>query len=627
VRQITGASIFAIGLAALAVVALLGVPWPASADERSAPQLMIDRVQSAPLPNRDPFDLAERLRGAAAPAPSLAPPAPAPLTPGFADNFWILDQRTAQLFQAHAVLRLVTDHAYWFIQSDLVDRAPQADLELSASVFEHRTYPLIHRYFGSEPSPAFEHDTHIVFLLANVPGVAAYFSSADAYPRTVNPRSNERDMIYVNLNSLRPGQATFDSTVTHEMQHMVSFAHCPSQEGWLDEGASELAMRVGGYDSGAPAAFAAHPDVQLTAWTDQSADLTRHYQASYLFLRYVAERAGGWDALPDILTSCARGENMFAAYLARNPIDPDVDTLFSDWTVANLLQDASVADGRYAYAGSNFHVALTGRATAQTPFLGSVPQYAANYVELPSIAGTATFSGDAAVPLLPVDVDSAGVWWTNRGDNLDSKITRQVDLSGVEQATLRFSAWYDVERQFDFVYLSASRDGGSTWQVLPAQHTTSDRSAGNNYGEGWTGSTGGDWVDEQVDLTPFAGASILVRFEYVTDQSFNGPGFAFKDLRIPEIGLDEPGAVEDAWNSEGWLRVDAPIPERWNLRLVRTSRTGTTVEPVPVDADGNATLAFDPGAQRTVLVLAPTAPRTLIPANYSVTVSLPADAQ
>src|SRR4029077_15212771 len=125
--------------------------------------------------------------------------------------------------------------------------------------------------------------------------------------------------------------------------------------GWLDEGASELAMRVGGYDGGAPAAFAAHPDVQLTAWTDQQSELTRHYQAAYLFLRYVAERSGGWDALPEILSSCARGENLFGAYLARNPIDPDVETLFSDWTVANVLQDGSVADGRYAYAGSNFH--------------------------------------------------------------------------------------------------------------------------------------------------------------------------------------------------------------------------------------------------------------------------------
>jgi hypothetical protein len=601
----------------VAVLIIVTAAPPVSADERSAPEALIDRVLNTPLPNRDPVDLAARLRGASTPT-SATVAAPAPLVAGYTQNFWILDQRTAQLFQTRAALRLVTDHAYWFVESDLAARAPQADLEQSASVFEHKTYPLIHRYFGSEPPDA---DGHIVLLLANVPNVAAYFSSADVYPRSVNPRSNEHDMIYLNLSSLRPGQVTFDSTLTHEMQHLVNFARCRGQEGWLDEGASELAMRVGGYDSGAPAAFAAHPDVQLTAWTDQQSDLTRHYQASYLFLRYVAERSGGWDALPDILGTCARGENLFSAYLARNPIEPDVETLFSDWSVANLLQDAAVGDGRYAYAGSNFRAAVTGQASAATPFLGSVPQYAANYVELPSMAGTASFSGDADVALVPVSVDGAGVWWSNRGDSMDSRLTRPLDLTGVEQATLRFRAWYDLENQFDFVYLSASRDNGLTWQVLHGQHTTPDRSAGNNYGEGWTGSTGVDWMDEQVDLSPFAGSAILLRFEYVTDQSYNGSGFAFRDLRVPEIDLDEPGALPDAWSAEGWLRVDAPIPERWNLRLVRMTRDETTVDTVGVDADGNASVPLDPSALRSILVIAPTAPRTLVPGNYSVTVT------
>ncbi|MBV9893920.1 MAG: immune inhibitor A [Chloroflexi bacterium] len=610
----------AIALVLAAVAALATLTY---ADDRSAPQLMADRLLAAPLPARNPLDLAVRLRGLSAATPLIAPIAPAPLVAGYTENFWILDQRTAQLFQTNATLQLVTDHAYWFVETDMTDRAPAADLAQSAATFENRIYPLIHRYFGSEPKPAVDRDGHIVFLLANVPGVAAYFSSADAYPRAINPRSNQHEMIYVNLNALRPGQTAFDSTITHELQHMANFAHCPSQEGWVDEGASELAMRVAGYDTVAPAAFAARPSVQLTAWTNQPADLTRHYQASYLFLRYVAERAGGWEALPDLLAPCLRGESLFASFLTRDPIEPDLDSLFSDWTVANLLQDASVGDGRYAYAGGGFHTAITGRASPQTPFLGSVPQYAADYVDLPTASGTVTFSGDGSVSLLPIQVESSGVWWSNRGDSLDSRLTRRIDLTGVDQATLQFSAWYDVEDRFDFVYLSASPDNGRTWQVLHGQHTVPDRNAGNNYGEGWTGASGPDWIDEQVDLTPYVGKDVILRFEYVTDQSYNGPGFAFKDLRVPEIGLDEPGAVEDAWNAEGWMRVDAPIPEHWNLRLVRSTPDGTSVDTVPVDPDGNASITLDGSERRSVLVVAPTAPRTLVPANYSVTVAAP----
>jgi hypothetical protein len=130
-------------------------------------------------------------------------------------------------------------------------------------------------------------------------------------------------------------------------------------------------------------------------------------------------------------------------------------------------------------------------------------------------------------------------------------------------------------------------------------------------------------VDEQVDLSPFGGSDILVRFEYVTDQSYNGQGFAIKNVRVPQLGLSENGAVESAWQSEGWVRVDAPVPERWNLRLVRWTPAGVVVAPVPVEADGTAAFPVDETTTRAVLVVAPTAPRTILPGNYSLMLNPP----
>jgi len=161
-------------LALLAAGLLFASPGASHAEERSAPRDMAERVLSTVRPGRDPLDLAVRLRGVSPFTPLIAPAVPAPLVAGFQDNFWILNQRTAQLFQSQATLRLVTDHAYWFVEADLADRAPQPDLERSAAVFENQTYPLIHRYFGSEPLPGVDHDGHIVFFLGNVPRVAAY---------------------------------------------------------------------------------------------------------------------------------------------------------------------------------------------------------------------------------------------------------------------------------------------------------------------------------------------------------------------------------------------------------------------------------------------------------------------
>jgi hypothetical protein len=50
--------------------------------------------------------------------------------------------------------------------------------------------------------------------------------------------------------------------------------------------------------------------------------------------------------------------------------------------------------------------------------------------------------------------------------------------------------------------------------------------------------------------------------------------------------------------------------------------SGITVSAVPVDPpSGSATIDVDTSATRDVLVVAPTAPRTLLPANYSLSVS------
>ena len=42
------------------------------------------------------------------------------------------------------------------------------------------------------------------------------------------------------------------------------------------------------------------------------------------------------------------------------------------------------------------------------------------------------------------------------------------------------------------------------------------------------------WVSEQIDLSPFAGKQILLRFEYVTDGALNKPGFLLDNIAIPD---------------------------------------------------------------------------------------------
>ena len=58
---------------------------------------------------------------------------------------------------------------------------------------------------------------------------------------------------------------------------------------------------------------------------------------------------------------------------------------------------------------------------------------------------------------------------------------------------------------------------------------------------------------DDVDLTPYAGSEVLVRFEYVTDDAVNGRGLCLDDFAIDEIGW-----ADDAESDGGWERTASP---------------------------------------------------------------------
>ena len=102
----------------------------------------------------------------------------------------------------------------------------------------------------------------------------------------VRPHSNEHEMFYINLENAMPGSDYFDGILAHELQHMIHWAMDRNEDSWVNEGLSELAAQVNGYDvGGSDYAFSLTPDTQLTAWTALG-DSAPHYGASYLFLAY-----------------------------------------------------------------------------------------------------------------------------------------------------------------------------------------------------------------------------------------------------------------------------------------------------------------------------------------------------
>jgi immune inhibitor A len=353
-----------------------------------------------------------------------------------------------------------------------------------------------------------------------------------------------------------------------------------TESSWLDEGMSELAAALTGFrkQSGFVYAFAAAPDTQLNTWSEVGSSAP-HYGASYLFVTYFLQRFGeqalltlNKDPLHDLEGVADALQQIKAADPATGkPVT--VEGLFADWVITNLVNDAHLGDGRFAYTRLPSVLpsfAMAGNLASDAPQAGQVTQWGTTYLKLAQPGHyTLTFAGDPTVQVVPVAPHSGThFWWSNRGDQIDTRLTHRFDLRSVQRATLDFWLWYAIEENWDYGYVQVSTDDGQTWTALSSQDSAPAGGDNNPYGPGYTGKTPG-WQHESVDLSAYTGREILVRFEYLTDAAINDFGMALDDISIPEIGYStDAESDDDGWVTEGWARIENRLPQRYLLQVV-----------------------------------------------------------
>ena len=506
----------------------------------------------------------------------------------------------------------MSDSAYWFVEDD-VDFDEQG-LEEAARIFETRVRPAVVGTFGDIRNPGIDGDPRLFVLHSQLNGAAGYFGSADAFPSDVHPHSNEREIIYMDIEALRPGTDLYMAVIAHEFQHAVHFNHDNGEESWVNEGLSELASEVAGYRLQSPRAFLPRPDTQLNFWAEESYKRIPHYGASALFFRYLAQRVGGHQNLTDLITEPLDGIKGVDSFLSGHGLT--FLEVFADWVIANYL-DAE--DERFGYLDHDLTVLPDRTLQPNKVVQASQPQFSARYhkIDSDSPGGVLTFQGDTSVRQVGADcVGEALCWWSGRGDGIDTTLTRELDLTGLDEATLEFMVWYEIEEGWDFAYLEASDDGGRTWHILEGRHTTTDNPSGNAYGPGYTGSSD-KWLQESIDLTPFAGGPVLIRFEYVTDDAVYLDGLLIDDLSIPELDLDL-GSDDDAWRSDGFSHAGNPLPQRFIVQIIQTSPDGSVrVSRLDLDDRNHAEMSLTE-ADQAIVVISPVTPDTRHSASYTL---------
>jgi immune inhibitor A len=572
--------------------------------------------------------------------PSVARTTPADVQVGDQRSFWVVDFDDDSNFQIEAELRYAGPVVLMYVENGLPYN--QAALEQAAQTFEQEIYPRTRAVFGSEVQPGVDGDPRITILNARDPSgsVLGYYSSSDSIPSQINRFSNERDMFFMNAELLDFASRDYLDVLAHEFQHMIHANEQATSATWFNEGSSQLAEDLNGFfDSGFIRIYLSDPDTQLTAWGAAPGTSARHYGAAHLFMRYIYAQYAGEEQLRGLVRADAGDQVDVFVGLAAD-VRPDVTSfgaIVADWGVANLIDDVTVGDGRYGYAtGHDLPMLLPNRArplpVARGTTDGRVSQFGVDYLELPPGPLSLRFTGSPTVGLAGAMPEDRAAWWSGRSDNSFATLTRQVDLRGLERATLRFRAWYELENDYDYAFVSVSSDGGATWETLPGSLTTNDDPQGVNYGNGITGVSGrpdvqiedgfrGRWVEETMDLSSYAGREVLLRFWQIADQGFNAPGILLDTIAIPELAFfDDATAGSGGWDADGFVIVDGDLPQLWELRLVRIAADGTyRVEPLPVDAQGQVTAELGSG-ERGVLVVVATTPQTTERARYALEV-------
>lgn len=117
--------------------------------------------------------------------------------------------------------------------------------------------------------------------------------------------------------------------------------------------------------------------------------------------------------------------------------------------------------------------------------------------------------------------------------NKTVSLKNNLDLTGAIYAHMQYWTKFALEKNYDKVTIQGSTNGGSTWFPICAKYETAPASFG-----GTTPMYDGlqeAFIKEEIDLNPYLGQQLLVKFVLTSDGGYNLDGFYFDDFLVRKI--------------------------------------------------------------------------------------------
>lgn len=264
----------------------------------------------------------------------------------------------AKKVQITATLARTSDNLYFYIDSGWLNAKTDKEKESVYSAlnslgkeFDSIIYPQLTFAFGHEALPGVDKDARITVLFYSMKESArGYVRNIDAYDKLINPFSNQREMVYLNVDNLT--NPLMKSFLAHEFTHLITFnqkdlTYSVNEDTWLNEARSEYAPTLLGYDLDGGAgylkarikSFVDNSTDALIEWNNTAAD----YGVVNIFAHYLVDQYG-LPILTDSLKSKQTGIASLNYALVKNGFKDNFDDVYTNFIIAAYLNDCKISN-------------------------------------------------------------------------------------------------------------------------------------------------------------------------------------------------------------------------------------------------------------------------------------------
>ncbi len=138
-----------------------------------------------------------------------------------------------------------------------------------------------------------------------------------------------------------------------------------------------------------------------------------------------------------------------------------------------------------------------------------------------------------------------------------------INLTDAIAAYLQFNARWEVERGYDYVEILASTNG-TTFTPLCGKYTHTGNSNQDNQQPLYDGIQDA-WLHETINLSPYLGQNIKLRFNLVSDGGVDYDGLYFDDINVQKIVTSANGIQQISNNN---MVMIYPNPATNNLQII-----------------------------------------------------------